>query len=215
MQPSRFHDNRAHFVQSNPVEPMPPDPVAVLRAYSGGVGLPSDRWKLDIQARLVGAVLFVLAGICLLMTVVLLLALWLPAWLVALGLTVALTALGLALFASVSRPPIYASAQAQAALASQPATDLSGIEEIDPGEVESMRDPEFVSEPATPEPQRLTPHPIIAARAVDVDADSDADTDSDPDAEDAKTRPLGDAPPPASARKPLRAEMPSNVGLNH
>lgn len=203
-----FQDTRGNLAQNNPLEAVPPDPVAVLRAYSGGVGLPSDRWKLDLQAKLVGAVLFVLAGICLLMTVVLLLALWLPAWLVALGLTFALTGLGLALFASVSRPPIYAP-QGQPSPVAQPAQDLSGIEELDPTEVESMRDPDFARQAAESDPPRLTPHPIIAAEAADVD------TDSDPGADDAKTRPLGEAPLAAPARKPLRAEMPSSVASHH
>lgn len=198
-----FQDTRGNLAPTNPLEAPPPDPVAVLRAYSGGVGLPSDRWKLDLQAKLVGAVLFVLAGICLLMTVVLLLALWLPAWLVALGLTLALTGMGLALFASVARPPIYAPGS-QPSPVVQSAQDLSGIEEIDPTEVESMRDPA-----AERDQPRLTPHPIIAADAAE------ADTDSDPDVDDAKTRPVGEAPLAAPGRKPFRAEMPSSVASHH
>lgn len=214
MQPSaRPFDTRDSFVQSTAVEPPPPDPEAVLRAYGGGV--PSDRWKLDLKTRLVGAIVFVLAGLCLIMTVVLLLSLWLPAWLVTLGLTFALTALGLALFASVSRPPIYAPLRRQ--FDAQPATtqDLAGIEEIDPTEVESMRDPELASDIRELRRPRLTPHPIIAAEAVsdsgdnsDSDNEHEHDVDRDSDV-DAKTRPLGEAPPAPSSRKPLRAELPS------
>lgn len=206
---ARSHDTRDNLDQPNLLESKPPDPVAVLRAYSGGVGLPSDRWKLDLQAQVVGAVLFVLAGICLLMTVVLLLALWLPAWLVALGLTVGLTGLGLALFASVARPAIYAPTQVQQPVEASPAEDLSTIEEIDPTEVESMRDPGLSTEIPRGDRPRLTPHPIIAADAVDAELDNDADVD------DAKTRPIGEAPFGTPAHQPLRAEMPSGVALNH
>src|SRR5688572_25388773 len=104
MQASRtqaFHDSFGQPYLGAPL----PDESAVRRAYGPGVGLPSERSKLVQQAQLVGAVTFVLAGMCLLATVVLIVGAWLPAWLVTLGLSVALTALGLVLFASVSRPP--------------------------------------------------------------------------------------------------------------
>jgi hypothetical protein len=206
MQPSaRLQDTQA-FAQPNHLE-QPPDPAAVLRAYSGSVGLPSDRWKLDLQAQVVGAVIFVLAGIFLLMTVVLVLSMWLPAWLVTLGLTGALSALGLALFASVSRPPIYAPTRVEPSAAA--VQDLTAIEEIDPTEVESMRGEALGSEEEIKrDAPRLTPHPIVAAEARDSDSDGDVD--------DAKTRPLGNhPPPPASGRQPLRAEMPSSASFNH
>ena len=201
---ARPQDTREIFVQPNPDEAKLPDPAAVLRAYGAGVGLPSDRWKLDLQARLVGAVIFVLAGVCLIMTVVLVFSMWLPAWLVTLGLTVGLTGLGLALFASVSRPPIYAPVQIQSEASQALAQDVSAIEEIDPTEVESMRSEDVAFDPRELERQRLTPHPIIATEAVD-----DTEDERDSDADDAKTRPLAEPPPAPSGRKALRAELPS------
>lgn len=200
---ARPQDTREIFVQPNPDEAKLPDPAAVLRAYGAGVGLPSDRWKLDLQARLVGAVIFVLAGVCLIMTVVLVFSMWLPAWLVTLGLTVGLTGLGLALFASVSRPPIYAPLQAQSDVSRAPLQDVSAIEELDPTEVESMRSEDVAFDTRELDRRRLTPHPIIRAQAVD-----DAD-ERDSDADDAKTRPLAEPPPAPSGRKALRAELPS------
>jgi len=212
-----FYDT---FGQSYGVAPSPPaqapfesplpDEAAVRRAYGAGVGLPSDRWKLDLQAQLVGAVIFVLAGICLLATVVLILGAWLPAWLVTLGLSCALTALGLALFASVSRPRnrqanAFPTEAASAAPSEHPAPFEEAIEEIDPKEVESVRGPELASDWFD---QPRLPHPIVAAVAVD------NDTDSDPDVDDAKTRPLGERPPAPPSRKPLRAEMRSGASLN-
>lgn len=206
---ARPFDTRGSFLQSTAGEPPPPDPEAVLRAYGSGVGVPSDRWKLDLKTRLVGAIVFVLAGLCLIMTVVLLLSMWLPAWLVTLGLTVALTALGLALFASVSRPAIYAPVRPQSVASSTTAQDLATIEEIDPNEVESMRDQELASDIRELRRPRLTPHPIIAAEAVS-DGDNEFEPEMDRDSDvDAKTRPLGEAPPAPSSRKPLRAELPS------
>ena len=202
-----FHDN---FGQAYSAAPLP-DEEAVRRAYGAGVGLPSDRWKLDLQAQLVGAVTFVLAGMCLLTTVVLILGAWLPVWLVTLGLSSALTALGLALFASVSRPPsrdvsAFHSQVASAAPSQPPAAFEEAIEELDPKELESVRGREPTADWF--DRPRLTPHPIVAAVAVE------NDTDSDPDVDDAKTRPLGERPPAPPSRKPLRAEMPSSASLS-
>lgn len=212
MQPSaRPFDTRGSFAQSNGSEPVLPDPEAVLRAYGTGVGLPNDRWKLDMKTRLVGAIVFVLAGLCLIMTLVLLLSIWLPAWFVTLGLTFALTALGLALFASVSRPVIYAPVRPQSEAPSTTAQDLAGIEEIEPTDVESMRGQELASDTSDFGRPRLTPHRIIATEAVsnddnEIETETEMDRDSDVDA---KTRPLGEAPPAPPSRKPLRAELPS------
>ncbi|HEU5076461.1 MAG TPA: hypothetical protein VFU02_19860 [Polyangiaceae bacterium] len=205
MQPPRLQDSQNTFVDPNVYEAHPPDPAAVFRAYGAGVGLPSDRSQLDLQAKLVGAIMFGFAGLCLLATAVLLLARWLPAWLVTFGFTLALTALGLALFSSVSRTSRHASSAVQTGqtgIVPAPTQDLSAIEELDPTEVESMRGQELDLDRSADGP-RLTPHPIVQA-------DSDAGADSDSDIDDAKTRPLGDLPP-APARKPFRAEMPSNV----
>lgn len=210
-----FHDS---FGQSysrapdSPIQALPdasfpgasfPDEEAVRRAYGAGVGLPSDRWKLNLQAQLVGAVTFVLAGMCLLATVVLILGAWLPAWLVTLGLSCALTALGLAVFASVSRSPSPDVHALPPQVASP--TNEEAIEELDPKEVESVRGTELASDWV--DERRLTPHPIVPAVAVE------NDTDSDPDVDDAKTRPLGDRPPVPPSRKPLRAEMPSSASF--
>ena len=205
-----FHDS---FSQPDSVAPLPDD--VVRRAYGPGVGLPSERWKLDQQAQLVGAVIFVLAGICLLATVVLILGAWLPAWFVTLGLSCALTALGLALFASVTRSPSRdmranndaSPFQTPMTAAAPPASREEAIEELDPTEVESVRGPELASDWF--DQPRLTPHPIVPAIAVE------NDTDSDPGVDDAKTRPLGDRPPAPPSRKPLRAEMPSSASFNH
>lgn len=198
-----FHDD---FGQPYSVAP-PPDEAAVQRAYGPGVGLPSERWKLDQQAQLVGAVTFVLAGMCLLATVVLILGAWLPAWLVTFGLSCALTALGLALFASVARSPSRDAGAFQTQLPAPAPTQAAGaeaIEELDPTEVESVRGPELASD--WYDQRRLTPHPIVPAVAVG------NETDSDPDLDDMKTRPIGDRPPPPS-RKTLRAEMPSSASF--
>ena len=192
-----FHDS---FGQPYSVAPLP-DEAAVRRAYGPGVGLPSERWKLDQQAQLVGAVTFVLAGMCLLATLVLILGAWLPPWLVTLGLSAALTALGLTLFASVARSPSDVSASrdmnAFPTQMAPPAPTQAGreaaIEEIDPTEVESVRGPELASEWFGQ--RRLTPHPIVSAVAVENDTDSDR-------------------PPPPPSRKPLRAEMPSGASFN-
>ena len=208
-----FHDS---FGQ--PYSVAPPDEEAVRRAYGPGVGLPSERWKLDQQAQLVGAVTLVLAGICLLATVVLVLGAWLPVWLVTFGLSVALTALGLALFASVARSQSrgVSASRSASAFPTQLATPApthavraEAIEEIDPKDVESVRAPELASEGFGQ--RRLTPHPIVAA----VTADNDSDTDSDPEMDDLKTRPIGDGPAARPSRKPLRAEMPSSASFNH
>lgn len=198
--PPRLQDSQNSFVDPHLQEARLPDPATISRAYGSGVGLPSDRSQLDLQAKLVGAVVFGFAGLCLLATVVLLLARWLPAWLVTLGFTLALTALGLALFSSVSRSPRHVTGPVHTGAVPAPTQDLSAIEELDPNEVESMRGQELDGGSDGP---RLTPHPIVQA-------DSDADADSDSDIDDAKTRPLGDLPPAAPARR-FRAEMPSNV----
>lgn len=204
--PQETHDT---FAPSNPLPTNFPDEAAVLRAYGGGIGLPSDRWRLDLQAKLVGAVVLLLAGICLLATLVLVLATWLPTWFVTLGLTLALTTLGLALFASVSRPPIFAPKGVAETRPPASTEYLSAIDELDPTEVESVRGAELALDPADLDRPRLTPHqPFVVAEAADAERDSDSDGDSDPG--DLKTRPLN-RPPPAPARKPLRAEMPSNV----
>ena len=200
---ARSQDSHDTFGPANLLATSFPDAAAVLRAYGSGVGLPSDRWKLDLQAKLVGAVIFVLAGMCLLATLVLVLATWLPAWLVTLGFTLALTGLGLLEFASVSRPPIFAPSRGPEHVPGA-AADLSGIDEIDPTEVESVRGAELAAEPAGP---RLTPHPpIVVAEAADGEGDDDSDAD------ETKTRPVGNLPPTAPSR--MRAELPSNVSLN-
>ena len=208
--PVRPYDSGDMSAQPHWPKPDRADPFAVLRAYGAGVGVPSDRWKLDLQAQLVGAVVFALAGMCLLVTLVLVLATWLPAWLVTLGLTVALTSLGLGLFASVTRPAAGALQPNMPAMTqgmqgtSVPAVpqDVSAIEEIDPTEVESMRGQDLMTE-AEADGERLTPHPI---EAVNPERDSASD--------EAKTRPLGE-PPPGPQRRQMRAQMPSGVSLNH
>lgn len=210
------------FVRPDQRQPGLPNEDAILRAYGAGVGVPEDRWKLNLQAQLVGSVLFVLAGICLLWTIVLLFSRWLPAWLVTFGLTVALTALGLALFAGVSRSPSRAQAQSASGRDAQaPAADPSAIEELDATELESERSPVFVPNSGEGAASgfpgagtgRLTPHPIVAAGTFESDSDAHA---SEPDAEmdDAKTRPLSAPPPPPPVRKPMRAEMASGVSFN-